>query len=88
MTAEQVRTELRPVLARHVTLTNLPLGGAVLLDTVTLDLIELGEPDAYLLDRVVAGTVPPQVPADYVNRLVGNMLRNGWLVAPTSQEGS
>ncbi|MGW7197150.1 actinodefensin-associated protein B [Streptomyces chryseus] len=65
-------------LAPHVTLTRLPYGGAVLLNTVTLLLAECGEPQAAALDSLLAAGLPPDRDSPPA-RLAAELLATGWL---------
>ncbi|GAA1541244.1 hypothetical protein GCM10009730_57960 [Streptomyces albidochromogenes] len=68
-------------LAPHVTLTRLPYGGAVLLNTVTLALAECGEPQAAALDGLLASGLPPSDRESPPGRLAAELLATGWLTA-------
>ncbi|MGX1880587.1 actinodefensin-associated protein B [Streptomyces sp. NPDC055287] len=66
-------------LAPDVTLTRLPYGGAVLLNVVTLTLAECGEPQAMVIDRLLASglsTADREAPPAY---LAAELVGNGWL---------
>lgn len=79
-------------LAPHVTLTRLPYGGAVMVDGVTLALVECGEPQAEFIDRLLTHGIPdpdpgPDASASPDVRLTQDLLEGGWLVLPRRAKG-
>ncbi|GIH08911.1 hypothetical protein Rhe02_69780 [Rhizocola hellebori] len=68
-----------PRLARHVTLTRLPYGGAVLVCSLTLRLAEYGETDADILGRLLADATAAS-DGERAARLTKHLLESGWLV--------
>jgi hypothetical protein len=58
----------------------LPFGGGVLVNAVTLSVVEFGEPDLAVLDRLLALGVPPPEAGAVVERLVEDLLTDDWLV--------
>jgi hypothetical protein len=79
---QDVRGALRA--APGVTITRLPFGGAVLVDGRTLALLECAEPDAVLLDALVAR--PCDRPGRggemdaVLARMASRLVDDGWLV--------
>ena len=75
--------------APDVTITRLPFGGAVLVNGRTLELLECAEPDAALLDALVAA--PRERPGwtAEMDAVLGRMASwlgdDGWLVAATER---
>ena len=75
--------------APDVTITRLPFGGAVLVNGRTLALLECAEPDAALLDVLVAA--PRQRPGwtDEMDAVLAStasrLVDDGWLVAATER---
>ena len=71
--------------APDVTITRLPFGGAVLVNGRTLALLECAEPDAALLDALVAA--PRERPGwtgeidAVLGRMASRLVDDGWLVA-------
>ncbi|MGW7051612.1 actinodefensin-associated protein B [Streptomyces sp. NPDC054887] len=68
-------------LAPHVTLTRLPYGGCVLLDTVTLTVAECGEPQAVVLDRLLSSGLSATEGDSPAALLAHRLLTAGWLTA-------
>ena len=77
--------------ADHVTITRLPFGGAVLVNGRTLGLLECAEPDAALLDALVAE--PRKRPGwtaeldAVLERMATRLVDDGWLVPATERTG-
>lgn len=66
-------------LAPDVTLTRLPYGGSVLLNAVTLALAECGEPQAFVIDRLLAAGLSTADHASPPAYLAAELVRSGWL---------
>ncbi|WP_328708891.1 actinodefensin-associated protein B [Microbispora hainanensis] len=60
--------------APHIILTPLPLGGAIMMDKLTLGTAELGEAEMTLLRSILEGAERPQ------GELVEQMRHIGWLI--------
>ena len=85
---EDLRGALRA--APGVTITRLPFGGAVLVNGRTLALLECAEPDAALLDVLVAA--PRERPGRGIEtieaalaRMASRLVDDGWLVPATQR---
>lgn len=78
-------TKLR--LAETIHRHRLPLGGAVLVDAVTLAVAELGEPDAAVLDRLLVMGAPPPEAGPAVQRMLHQLLADGWLTVAGEPDG-
>jgi hypothetical protein len=70
----------RPVLnlAPQIRLTPLPLGGAVLVNTRTLAVTELGEQEADRLGQILADTAPLPDPSSPAATLIKALIGQGW----------
>ena len=75
--------------APGVTITPLPFGGAVLVNGRTLALLECAEPDAALLDALVAAPRARPGWTDQMDaaleRMASRLVDDGWLVAATER---
>ncbi|MET9513573.1 actinodefensin-associated protein B [Streptomyces sp. NPDC002994] len=66
-------------LAPDVTLTRLPYGGSVLLNAVTLALAECGEPQAFVIDRLLATGLSIADRGSPPAYLAAELVAHGWL---------
>jgi hypothetical protein len=67
-------------IAPEVAFTRLPHGGAVLVNRATLALIECGESDAALIERLLTHGLRAKETAE-LRRLAEQMIESGWLLA-------
>ncbi|MGH3769759.1 MAG: actinodefensin-associated protein B [Pseudonocardiaceae bacterium] len=84
-TSPTMRGSLR--LAPDVTLTRLPLGGAVLVDGISLTLAEFNESDTAVLALLLAGGEPAPKGDARVRRMAEELAVAGWLV-PDGKPGA
>lgn len=70
------------VLAPDVTLTATPFGGSVLVQGRTLSLIECGDKDSALLDRLLATGIPAGDLAGAAEHMARDLVAGGWLTYP------